>query len=231
MTNKLQADQKSPSTNIFENVWWKPFFSMQKEMTRNFKNSLSGTPFGVMISAQENIFEKLGENVSNNFGEAFNNRQMIQPLFMGEHTDPYIDIIENKNAYKLKVELPGVKEKDINIQFFDGGIQIDGEKYEESAEKGENYRHQECHVGYFSRVIELPEDADLEKAKARFNLNILTIEVPKKERSLIPNVQSIKMTVEDETVEKPKIVGPAKKVEVAVLQGSHLKKDEKKFVK
>ena len=231
MTNKSQAVQKSSPANIFENVWWRPFFSMQKEMTQNFRNSLSGTPFEAMLSAQENIFEKLGENASDNFGEAFNNIQMAQPLLMGDHMNPFIDIVENKNAYKLKAELPGVKEKDLNIQFFDGGIQIDGEKYEESAEKGENYRHQECHVGHFSRVIALPEDADLEKAKTRFNLNILTIEVPKKERSLSPNARSLKMTVEDEIVEKPKAVEPAKKVEVAVLHGSSVKKEEKKFVK
>lgn len=180
MTRNALAIRQGQANNLFQTVWWKPIMAMQRDMARSFTNALAGTPLEGMITAQESLFEKLEDNVSNVFGEIFNNRQMLTPWLIGDHTEPYVDIIENHRAYKLKAELPGVKEQDINVEFVEGGVQIEGEKYEECAEKGENYRHQECHAGYFSRTIALPEDADLENAKTRFNLNILTIEVPKK---------------------------------------------------
>lgn len=180
MSRKSTATRQAQANNPFQMVWWKPVLDMQREMARSFTNGLNEATLDNVISAQKTLFDKLENNVSNVFGEAFNNQQMLSPWLLGEQTEPYIDIIENKNTYKIKAELPGVKEKDINIDFADEGIQIEGEKYEEAAEKGENYRHQECHAGYFSRTIALPEDADIENAKTHFNLNILTIEVPKK---------------------------------------------------
>lgn len=180
MTRKPLAIHKGETHSPFQTVWWKPFCAVQKDMARSFKDMFSGTPLEQLMSAQEDIFEKLEDNISNVFAEVFNTRQMLSPHLFGDNTEPYIDIIENKDAFKVKAELPGVKEQDITIEIVEGGLQIEGEKYEECAEKGENYRHQECHAGYFCRTIALPEDADLEKAKTRFNLSTLTIEVPKK---------------------------------------------------
>lgn len=223
--------QKNSLNTIFEDLWLKPLFSMQKDFAKSLKNSLFGTPLEMIVSAQESALEKLSENVNNNLDEAYNNKQMLMPKLMGSLTEPNVDIIENKNVYKLKAELPGVKEKDINIQYFDGGIQIEGEKYEESAEKGENYRHKECQLGYFSRLITLPEDADIEKAKTRFNLSILTIEVPKKQKSFNPNAKNIKLTGDNGIDREQKTHDPAKKAEVSILHATPVKKEEKKFTK
>lgn len=180
MARKTATPAPRATPRPLQAVWWKPIMSMQKNMVQNFSKALSGTPLETMMTVQQNIFEKMEENVSNVIGDMFNNHQMLSPWLMGDKTDPYIDIIENHHSYKLKAELPGVKEEDINIEFIDGGVRIEGEKYEECAEKGENYSHKECHAGYFSRTIALPEDADLDNAKTRFNLNILTVEIPKK---------------------------------------------------
>lgn len=209
MTRKPLSIHQGQMNNPFQSVWWKPLVAAQKDMVRTLKDSVTGTPLESMLSAQEDLFEKLEDNVSNIFGEAFNNRQMFTPWLLGDHTEPYIDIIEGKNAYKIKAELPGVKEDDINIQSVEGGIQIEGEKYQESAEKGENYSHQECHTGYFSRVIALPEDADLEKAKTHFNLNILTIEVPRKAEKNISREPKLKISiVESSAPAKSKTTAP-----------------------
>jgi hypothetical protein len=62
-------------------------------------------------------------------------------------------------------------------------ITIKGEKCDEKTEEGDNYIRKECHSGSFIRTIALPEEADIEKAYASFEDNVLKIEIPKKEGS------------------------------------------------
>lgn len=209
MTRKPLTIRRGETHSPFQTVWWKPVCALQKDMARTFSGAFSGSPLGEMLAAQEEIFEKLEDNMSNAFGEIFNTRQMLTPWLIGDHTDPYIDIIENKNSFKIKAELPGVKEQDIDISIVDGGLQIEGEKYEECAEKGENYRHQECHAGFFSRTIALPEEADPDKAEASFNLSVLTIEVPKKGMASASKSRKLAISIQDNKPAKPKTASKA----------------------
>jgi HSP20 family protein len=204
MPRQPLAIREGQTHSPFQMVWWKPFLSTQKECSRTIADIFSGTPLEEFMSVQEGLFEKLEDTVSNVFGESFNTRQMLTPWAIGDHTDPYIDIIENKSSFKIKAELPGVKEQDITLSLVDGGLQIEGEKYEECAEKGENYRHQECHAGYFCRTIALPEEADMDKAKVRFNLNVLSVDIPKKNENAAKPGLKLSLSMKEKHSEKSK---------------------------
>lgn len=103
------------------------------------------------------------------------------PFHLGRAAKPMpaIEMTETKDAYKLSAELPGMDVKDVDITVANGILSISGEKKEEREEKEEGFMFAERSYGAFERRIELPEDADAEKVKARFKNGVLTITVPK----------------------------------------------------
>lgn len=93
---------------------------------------------------------------------------------------PKIEVSENNNDVTVTAEMPGVNEKDIDLQISsDGYLTLCGEKKEsnERNEKG-NY-FSEIYYGSFKRTIPLPWDLDYDKADAQYNDGILTIAIPK----------------------------------------------------
>ncbi len=97
-----------------------------------------------------------------------------------------LDMEERDNAYIVKVDLPGMDKDSINIEIKDGQLIISGEKrseYEEDNKSG-NYYRRERSVGYFSRVIPLPDDVNEEKINAEYKNGVLMVTLPKKEESI-----------------------------------------------
>lgn len=72
-------------------------------------------------------------------------------------------------------------------------IVLKGEKIQKNEFKNEDYIRKESSYGSFSRVVNLPFDADLEKADAQYKDGILTVSVPKKEGA---QAQSKKLTIQ-----------------------------------
>jgi HSP20 family protein len=92
---------------------------------------------------------------------------------------PNVDISSDDNAYTVKVEVPGVKQKDINLEIDNGTLTVSGEKKHEKEEKDKHYYHMEQSYGSFQRMLSLPEDADEENVKASFKNGVLTITLPR----------------------------------------------------
>ena len=96
---------------------------------------------------------------------------------------PNIDIYTEKDAFKVKADLPGVKEDDIEITINDGVLTIKGERVEETSEKEENCVRSERVFGSFMRQFSLPKQVDVDKVKATFNNGVLEIHLPYSETS------------------------------------------------
>lgn len=95
---------------------------------------------------------------------------------------PSVDVVENKDAYVLHAELPGLEKKDINVSVEDGVLTISGErKFEGKDEKDDNYRYYERRYGSFSRTFKLPEHVDAAKIKANHKNGVLELTLPKTE--------------------------------------------------
>jgi HSP20 family protein len=96
---------------------------------------------------------------------------------------PAVDLYEDKDTVTVQAELPGLKKEDINISLEDGFLTISGErKQEQKAEGAESYRT-ERFVGIFQRTVSLPSEVDAEKIKASYTDGILTVTLPKSEKS------------------------------------------------
>ncbi len=95
---------------------------------------------------------------------------------------PKVDIVDNKDNYSIKVDLPGVKEEDIDISVSkDGVLSIKGKREEEKEEKDQNYFKLERSRGSFERELVLPNNCDSDNVQASFKNGILEINIAKKE--------------------------------------------------
>lgn len=93
---------------------------------------------------------------------------------------PTLDLGATEKEYTITVEIPGVDEKDVRLEIVNDTLIIQGEKKQETEEKGKNYYRMERSYGSFQRVLSLPEDADQDGVTATFKKGVLTVVMPRK---------------------------------------------------
>lgn len=93
---------------------------------------------------------------------------------------PSVDIAETDKEYTISAELPGVDEKDIDVELSGDSLLIRGKKEHEKEENKNDYHCVERSYGAFQRQLSLPEDADADNIKADFKKGVLTLTVPRK---------------------------------------------------
>lgn len=93
---------------------------------------------------------------------------------------PELDVSESKDRYTICADLPGVKDKDVDVSVEGNRLTISGHREEERREEGEQRYMVERSYGSFTRSFTLPESADLEGIQADLKEGVLRIEIPKK---------------------------------------------------
>jgi len=94
---------------------------------------------------------------------------------------PAVDIVEDKQEYLIKAELPEVKKEDIHVTVENGVLTIRGERKFEKEVKDQRYHRVERAYGSFVRNFSLPDDADAGKVRADFKDGLLTVHLSKSE--------------------------------------------------
>jgi len=92
---------------------------------------------------------------------------------------PRVDVTETPTEIRIAAELPGMTEKDVEVELHDDILTISGEKRSEREEKGENRHLVERSYGAFSRSFQLPPGYDADKISAQFDKGVLRISLPK----------------------------------------------------
>ena len=93
---------------------------------------------------------------------------------------PAVDVYEDDHQVTLKIEVPGIDEKDIDVRLENNTLTVTGERRLEKEEKEENYRRVERQYGSFTRTFTLPTTVDAEKVSATYDKGVLKIALPKK---------------------------------------------------
>src|SRR5579862_557506 len=93
---------------------------------------------------------------------------------------PPVDIYEDEHTIALKMEVPGIDEKDIDVRIENTTLTVHGERKFEKEEKEENFRRVERQYGSFTRSFTLPNTVDTEKVSATYDKGILKIKLSKK---------------------------------------------------
>lgn len=104
----------------------------------------------------------------------------LAPLAPSAWLKPTMDIAANDKEYSVSVELPGVEEKDIQLELEGDTLKIRGEKRQEKEEKEKDFYRVERSYGSFQRMLSLPEDADHDNIAAKFSKGVLTVSIPRK---------------------------------------------------
>ncbi len=93
---------------------------------------------------------------------------------------PAVDVYEDEHKVTLKIEVPGIEEKDIDVRVENQTLTVHGERKIEKEEKEENYRRVERQYGSFTRTFTLPQTVDTENVSANYDKGVLKIALPKK---------------------------------------------------
>lgn len=94
-----------------------------------------------------------------------------------------IDAYQTDDEVVVKAPVAGVKPEDLEIAITDEVITIKGERHDDSQMTRDHYFTQECYWGSFSRSYLLPVAVEAEKAQANLQNGILTIKIPKQEKT------------------------------------------------
>jgi HSP20 family protein len=102
---------------------------------------------------------------------------------LGSLISPALDVSETENAYDVRVDLPGMKPEDFDIQVQGNVVRISGQREEEKEEKGAKYHCIERERGSFSRTVTLPCDVNEDEVAAEYINGVLSVKLPKCEQA------------------------------------------------
>jgi len=93
---------------------------------------------------------------------------------------PPVDIYEDEHSLQLKLEVPGIDEKDLDVKVENNTLTVSGERKFEKEEKEENFHRIERRYGSFTRSFTLPNTVNTEDINAQYNNGVLTIKLAKR---------------------------------------------------
>ena len=149
---------------------------MDKE-TKNFFEKLAG-----INSKDEKVeFELEPKSISKQDIEEgpLAEESSLEEIFEEAEGELAVDVYQTPSAFFIESTIAGVKQEDVDISIASDSITIRGKREKEEKIKTDNYIHQECYWGRFSRTIILPQEIDPDKAQASIKNGILKISLPK----------------------------------------------------
>ena len=105
---------------------------------------------------------------------------------------PAVDVIEDKERFLLRADVPGVRSEDIDISMDGGVLSVSGDRHAEARTEESGLQRIERSTGHFFRRFTLPETADADSVSARCKDGVLEVSIPKK-----PEVQARRIAVEN----------------------------------
>jgi HSP20 family protein len=145
---------------------WRPFETLRREVDRLF-DDFTLNPFRLPLRRP-----------------AFD----LEPFWQAESwvAMPAIDLVERDNAFEMSAELPGLDEKNLEVNLANGILTIKGQKEDDKVEKKADFHLRERRFGSFARSVRVPDTVDADKIEASFKKGVLTVTLPKKPEAQKP---------------------------------------------
>jgi HSP20 family protein len=102
---------------------------------------------------------------------------------------PPVDIYEDAQKVMLKLEVPGIDQKDLDVRVENHTLTVKGERKFEAEEKEQNFHRIERRYGSFYRAFTLPSTVDTESVAASYNAGVLKLELKKKPEAQPKQIQ------------------------------------------
>ena len=155
-----------------------------------------GPPFREFVTLQDRMNRLFRESYPEGREEALTTATFAPP----------VDVYEDEHNVTLKIEVPGIDEKDIDVRIENNTLTVHGERKFEKEEKEENYRRVERQYGSFTRTFTLPNTVDPENVSANYDKGVLKINLAKKAEA---KPKQIKVNVGSEKTLEAKGAGKA----------------------
>jgi HSP20 family protein len=116
---------------------------------------------------------------------------------------PAVDVYEDAQKVVVKLEVPGVKQDDLDVRVENNTLTVKGERRFEAEEKEENFHRIERRFGSFVRSFTIPQTIDTESVAANYDAGVLTVTLAKKAEA---KPKQVKIGVGSATTAAPKQV-------------------------
>jgi len=139
---------------------WLPLVTLRREIDRLFEASFLNPFRGLPL--QGSMFD-------------------LEPSRQGGSSaaQPAMDLVDRGNAYELTADMPGLDEKNIEVDVANGVLTVKGQKQEEKVEKEQDFHLHERRFDSFYRSVRIPEAVDADKIEATFKNGVLKVTLPK----------------------------------------------------
>jgi HSP20 family protein len=127
-------------------------------------------PFRELVTLQDRMNRLFQETAGNGETNLTNTGAFVPP----------VDVYEDEQGLRLKLEVPGIDEKDLDVRIENNVLTIRGERKFEKEEKEENFHRIERRYGSFARSFTLPNTVDAEKVSANYKNGVLELTLAKK---------------------------------------------------
>lgn len=175
--SQLQSRERAAegrSGDLMKRSMFSPFLGLTP------RDLFTASPFELMRRFSEDM-DRLFEGVGPRWGTMSEESRMWSPP---------VEVSEQDGQFVVCAELPGLRKEDVKVELTPNGLVITGERKRDHEEHREGFYRSERNYGKFSRTIPIPEEANLEEAKAQFENGILKVSLPvpesKRQRREIP---------------------------------------------
>jgi HSP20 family protein len=140
---------------------------------------LEGT--ALLPSLWKNDAFPLGREIERLFEDFFGGREAPAALWgNGKNFMPALDVKETDDAVVVEVEMPGLKQGEIEVKFEEGVLSICAERRKEKDEKAKDYHRTERYYGRMERKLAMPAFVEGDKIEAAYKDGVLQVTLPKK---------------------------------------------------
>jgi HSP20 family protein len=138
---------------------------------------------------------------------------------------PAVDVYEDEHKLVLNLEVPGVKQEDLDVQVEKNTLTVRGERKFEKDQKEQNFHRIERRYGTFYRSFSLPATVDTENIHASYDAGVLKLELAKKAEA---KPKQIKVNITSGAQNKP--IEAASQSVHAGASGSKTRAEERELV-
>ena len=142
-------------------------------------NIVRWDPFRDVVTLQDRVNRLFGDSLS---------RLNPEEGTWGAWAPP-VEIFEKEDTLVLRAELPGMTQKEIELQVENGLLTLRGEKRREKELKDEHMHRSERYYGTFARTFTLPTTVDVEKIRASYKDGVLEVVLPKAEAARTKRIE------------------------------------------
>lgn len=143
--------------------------SLPSRVTRGLRPLFERDPFRVLQDEMDDLLSRFS--------------QSWDEEWLAHVHAPSTDLSETENALQVRMDMPGIDAKDIDIELTGNTLRISGERKEEKEEKGKTYHRVERRMGSFARSLTLPCAVKEDKIRAECDGGVLTVTLPKTEEA------------------------------------------------